>query len=129
MHACAIFVVGAVPKGARRALGLKMAMQSYGDWDGDPKTFESVHKAMVPEKEGRDEFVAMVMDLDRIAGEVDRRNLTQPVTLEHAIRAKLAFDMYIPIAHFAAEFGISRRDFALYRRRPQLLGRFSPPST
>jgi hypothetical protein len=49
----------------------------------------------------------MVMDLDRIAGEVDRHSLTQPVTLEHAIRAKLAFDTYIHIkarAHFAAEF-------------------------
>jgi hypothetical protein len=86
---------------------LKMAMQSYGDWDGAPKTFEDAHKALVPEKEGRDEFVAMVLDLDRIAGEVDRHNLTQPVTLEHAIRAKLAFDTYIHIkarAFFAAEY-------------------------
>jgi AbiV family abortive infection protein len=95
---------------------LKMAMQSYGDWDGDPKTFEDAHKALVPEKEGRDEFVAMVFDLDRIAGEVDRHNLTQPVTLEHAIRAKLAFDTYIHIkarAYFAAEYerdGASRRE-------------------
>jgi AbiV family abortive infection protein len=86
---------------------LKMAMKSYGDWDGDPAAFESAHKVLVPEKEGRDEFVAMVVDLDRIAGEVDRHDLTQPVTLEHAIRAKLAFDTYIHIkarAFFAEQF-------------------------
>jgi len=86
---------------------LKMAMQSYGDWDGNPQTFENAHTAMVPEKEGRDEFVAMVLDLERIAGEVDHHNLTQPVTLEHAIRAKLAFDTYIHIkarAYFAAVY-------------------------
>jgi AbiV family abortive infection protein len=86
---------------------LKMAMQSYGDWDGDPKTFENAHRTMVPERKGREEFAAMVLDLERIAGEVDRHNLTQPATLEHAIRAKLAFDTYIHIkarAYFAAEY-------------------------
>lgn len=74
---------------------------------------------MVPEKEGRDEFVAMVLDLDRIAGEVDRHSLTQPVTLEHAIRAKLAFDTYIHIkarAYFATEY---HRDKAEGRARDE----------
>lgn len=95
---------------------LKMAMQSYGDWDGDPKTFESAQKTLVPEKEGRDEFVAMVLDLDRIAREVDRHSLSHPVTLEHAIRAKLAFDTYIHIkarAHFEAEYERDRAESRL----------------
>ena len=76
---------------------LEMALKSYGDWDGTPSTFESVLKGLIPDKEGRDEFVAMVMDLRRIAGDVKQRILQQPVTLEHAIRAKLAFDSYIQI--------------------------------
>jgi len=74
---------------------LEMALKSYGDWDGTPSAFESVIKRLVPDKEGRDEFVAMVMDLRRIAGDVKQRSLQEPVTLEHAIRAKMAFDTYI----------------------------------
>jgi AbiV family abortive infection protein len=74
---------------------LEMALKSYGDWDGSPSTFESVIKGWFSGKEGSDEFVAMVIDLRRIAGDVKQRNLQQPVTLEHAIRAKLAFDTYI----------------------------------
>jgi AbiV family abortive infection protein len=74
---------------------LEMALKSYGDWDGEPSTFESAIKGWFPGKEGSDEFVAMVIDLRRIAEDVKQRNLQQPVTLEHAIRAKLAFDTYI----------------------------------
>jgi len=76
---------------------LEMAMKLYGDWDGTPSTFESAIRDLVPDREGRDEHVAMVMALRRIAEEVAQKNLTAPVTLEHAIRAKLSFDSYIHI--------------------------------
>jgi AbiV family abortive infection protein len=85
---------------------LEMALKSYGDWDGTPSTFESVINGWFSGKEGSDEFAAMVMDLRRIAGEVAQRSLKEPVTLEHAIRAKVAFDTYIHLkarAFFAEE--------------------------
>ena len=76
---------------------LEMALKSYGDWDGTPSTFETLIKRLSPDKEGSAEFVAMVMDLRRIAGDVKQQSLQQAVTLEHAIRAKMAFDSYIQI--------------------------------
>jgi hypothetical protein len=85
---------------------LEMAMKGYGDWDGDELTFESVVRDFVPNKEGADDFLKMVVDLRRIAGDVKRQSLKEPVTLEHAISAKLAFDTYIHVkarAHVAAE--------------------------
>ena len=85
---------------------LEIALKSYGDWDGTPSTFESVIKRLIPDKEGSAEFVAMVMDLRRIASDVKQRNLQQAVTLDHAIRAKMVFDSYIQIkarAFFAEE--------------------------
>lgn len=85
---------------------LEMALTSYGDWDGAPSKFENVLKGWFQGKEGSDEFIAMVMDLRRIAENVKERKLQERVTLDHAISAKLAFDMYIHLkarAFFADE--------------------------
>jgi AbiV family abortive infection protein len=76
---------------------LEMALKSYGDWDGSPSTFESVIAGLIPDKEEKDGFISMVLDLVRIAREVEQRNLKEVVTLEHAIKAKIAFDTYIQI--------------------------------
>jgi hypothetical protein len=73
----------------------EMALSAYGDWDGDPQSFDGVVSGLFLNMTEGAQFVGMVAEVRGLAAKVRAFRVDQPITLEHVGKAKIIFDTYI----------------------------------
>jgi AbiV family abortive infection protein len=73
----------------------EMALQAYGDWNGDAAGFDySVTELFQPLTES-EELLGMIAEMRSLAASVREHKISRPITLEDAAKAKVVFDTYI----------------------------------
>jgi AbiV family abortive infection protein len=73
----------------------EMALQAYGDWDGDPATFDVRVTELFKDMTESEQLLGMISDMRALAATVKTRKIERPVTLEDAAKSKVIFDTYI----------------------------------
>jgi AbiV family abortive infection protein len=73
----------------------EMALQAYGDWDGDPSGFEGKVAELFQHLTESAQLLGMIAELRALAVTVRERKIERPITLEDAVKAKVVFDTYI----------------------------------
>ena len=73
----------------------EMAMQGYGDWNGDPATFDATAAELFKDMTESQQLLAMIADMRGLAATVRTRKIERPITLEDAAKSKVIFDTYI----------------------------------
>jgi hypothetical protein len=79
----------------------EMAMNTYGDWDGNRDTVDAAVNGYYGKLTDGDKFIEMVTEVRGLADQVRRQQVTEPMTLEHVAKAKVLFDTYIMLKAFA----------------------------
>jgi hypothetical protein len=79
----------------------EMAMNTYGDWDGKPDTFDAAVNAYYGKLPDGEKFIEMVTEVRNLADQVRRQRVAEQITLEHVAKAKVLFDTYIMLKAFA----------------------------
>ncbi len=79
----------------------EMAMNTYGDWDGKPDTFDAAVNAYYGKLPDSEKFIEMVTEVRNFADQVRRQQVAEQITLEHVAKAKVLFDTYIMLKAFA----------------------------
>jgi AbiV family abortive infection protein len=73
----------------------EMALQAYGDWDGNSATFDGTVTALFKDLTESEQFLTMLTEMRALAFTVRNRKIERPVTLEDAAKSKVIFDTYI----------------------------------
>lgn len=73
----------------------EMALQAYGDWDGNSPTFDGTVTALFKDLTESEQFLAMIAEMRALALTVRSRKIERPITLEDAAKSKVIFDTYI----------------------------------
>lgn len=73
----------------------EMALQAYGDGDGNPATFDATMTALFKDLTESEQFLTMLAEMRALAFTVRNRKIERPITLEDAAKSKMIFDTYI----------------------------------
>ena len=73
----------------------EMALQAYGDWNGDPSTFDPAVAALFKDMTGSEQHLGMISEMRTLAASVRTRKIVRPITLEDVAKSKVVFDSYI----------------------------------
>jgi AbiV family abortive infection protein len=78
------------------AYAFRMALQSYGDWDGVPENFEKAVAGALHKLWNHPEMLAEFMSLMEAADALEKKQSpSRPITLEEAIKLKAFCDAYL----------------------------------
>ncbi len=73
----------------------EMALQAYGDWNGDSSAFDAAVAGLFKEMTEGEQHLGMISEMRTLAASVRIRKIARPITLEDVAKSKIAFDAYI----------------------------------
>jgi hypothetical protein len=99
---------------------LEMALQAYGDWNGDMSGFDACVAALFANLNESEQFLGMIAEQRALALSVRERRIARPVTLEDVVKAKILFDTYILLkAILRVQEEIRMADVAKTKSQPE----------